>query len=194
MPILQRNPNSTFPVKRLLPLLALLVLTLMLASGLFNGDEKKHSHSRMLGYTLRDFQIPSLLDGGIISPQGWRGKIVLVNFFASWCEQCVTEHPVMMRLSQTSKVEMVGIAWRDKPEKTRQWLVDHGNPYHHVGIDEKTSTTITFGLTGVPETYIIDPKGVIVYHHNTPITDEVIDNEILPKIAELQEKYASGAD
>ncbi len=163
----------------------MLLLALFLAFGLFgSGDEIKKS--RLIGYNVSDFSIPTLDNKSVITPDLWKGKVVVVNIFASWCEPCTIEHPALMRLSQSQKVEIIGIAWKDKPEKVAAWLKERGVPFHHIGVDTDGKITFGFGLTGVPETFIIDKKGKIAFNHKAPIDEEMVDDVILPMIEFLR--------
>ncbi|MGE3714021.1 MAG: redoxin family protein, partial [Alphaproteobacteria bacterium] len=185
MRILKPDPESRQKYMRLLPLLLLLVVVLLLATGVFNRDDDYVPESRMVGYTPMDFTIPSLM-GDPLTPKAWQNEVVLVNVFASWCEPCAIEHPLLLKLAQSGKVKIIGIAWRDTPENVRQWLIDRGNPYHYIGLDEKGATTLALGLSGVPETLVIDRKGVIVFHYKSAIDEQMINQKIIPKIEELQ--------
>lgn len=110
---------------------------------------------------------------------------VLVNFFASWCTPCLAEYPLIQALSKRGDVLLYGIGWNDTADNLSAFLGEHGNPYTHVGLDEAGRTAIAYGITGVPETFLIDPQHRIVYHLRGPLTQEAIDTRILP----LLEKY-----
>lgn len=189
MPILPNNPDTRAQLMRLAPLIVLLLFSLLLASGLLNQSDKAPKESYLIGNHVTDFTVPSLTGGAAITPELWKNKIVVINLFASWCEPCVAEHPALMKLAQSGKVEMVGIAWRDKKDDTIAWLKKHGNPFHHIGLDTSGKTSIVFGLTGVPETMIIDHKGVIAYNHKAPIDEEMVDTVIIPMIEYLRERH-----
>jgi len=83
------------------------------------------------------------------------GKPVLVNFFASWCTPCLAEHPLFMRLAQREGAVILGIAWKNKPEEARAWLKKLGDPFLYAGADFDGKTGLDWGLSGVPETYLI---------------------------------------
>lgn len=171
---------------RILPLIVLFFLSLLLAAGLFNSGDDNPKESRVIGLNVSDFTIPTLDGKANVSPKHWLGKVVVVNIFASWCEPCAAEHPVLMRLAKTGKVEIVGIAWKDKPENTAGFLKKYGVPFHQIGSDAKGDTTLAFALTGVPETYIIDQQGKIAYNYKAPITDKMVDEIILPMVDYLR--------
>lgn len=111
---------------------------------------------------------------------------VILNVFASWCAPCRIEHPIWMRLAQRREVPIYGINYKDRPQDARGWLNRHGNPYTRVGAlpEDKAATGIELGISGVPETYLIGPDGVIRLKHNGPVTGKVLRNKILPKLDE----------
>jgi cytochrome c biogenesis protein CcmG/thiol:disulfide interchange protein DsbE len=175
---------------KVLPFLLMLVVSLALAFGLL---EKESDSSDKKTISLVGDQIPlfSLSFWNMppqpfdFSPQIFQGSVVMINVFGSWCKPCAVEHPVLMKLAATGKVNMVGIAWRDTEDAVTEYLKKHGNPYKLVGMDEAGQVTVPLGLTGVPETFIIDRQGVVIYHTNQPITEEVAMNTILPLIEKV---------
>ncbi len=115
------------------------------------------------------------------------GEVALVNFFASWCLPCRAEHPLLMELAKSGDVRVLGINFQDRPEDARRWLGEFGNPYERVGKDDRGRTAIDFGVSGVPETFIIDRKGRIRYRHVGPLMADDIKDRIVPKIRELSQ-------
>ena len=99
------------------------------------------------------------------------GKPVLVNFFASWCAPCLAEHPLFTRLKEREGATIIGIAWKDKPEATRAWLAKLGDPFAQIGFDQDGKLALDWGLSGVPETYLIDAQGIVRLHFRGPITE-----------------------
>jgi cytochrome c biogenesis protein CcmG/thiol:disulfide interchange protein DsbE len=189
VPILPENETTRRQLLALSPLLALLLLSAFLATGLLD-TEPRVKESRIIGFDITDFDVKSLTSEDSFSPALWKNKIVVLNIFASWCKPCLVEHPVLMRLSQTGKVEMLGLAWRDTPENAAQWLNKHGNPFHHVGVDPGGKSSFALALTGVPETYVIDQYGKIAYHYKSAVTDEIVDEIILPMVQKLRNTNA----
>ncbi len=113
------------------------------------------------------------------------GRVVVVNFFASWCVPCRVEHPVLMGLGPSANVPVVGIAYKDKPDDAVGFLNEYGNPYVAIGLDETGRTGIDFGVYGVPETYVVDKRGIIRLRHVGPLTAESVAREILPVVRAL---------
>ena len=114
-----------------------------------------------------------------------RGRPVLVNFFASWCVPCIEEAPVLMDLHRAGVV-LYGIAYKDKPDATDAFLARHGNPFVRLARDLAGRVAIDWGLTGVPETYLIDPQGIVRWRAVGPLTPEAISAELQP----LLHRYA----
>lgn len=112
-------------------------------------------------------------------PQDWIGRPYIVNFFASWCVECRGEHIQLMTL-QNEHVPIVGIALEDKAPALAKLFAKEGNPFVAVVDDAKGRTSIDWGLTGVPETFVIDAKGIIRLHYVGPMTDRVIARDVLP--------------
>ena len=108
------------------------------------------------------------------------GKPMLVNFFASWCTPCLAEHPLLLRLKEREGVAIVGIAWKNKPEEARAWLAKLGDPFTAVGTDYDGKLSLDWGLSGVPETYLIDASGIVRLHYHAPITERDLNETILP--------------
>lgn len=173
---------------RMAPFAALLLLSLALALGLCSHDNTQEQDARMVGTQIVGFDVPTLMDPRLrLSPGSWRGRVAVLNIFASWCESCVVEHEALMRLAKTGKVAIYGLAWKDKAVNVSPWLTAHGNPYQLIGIDEYGSATIPLALTGVPETFVIDKNNVIRYHKGSPLTDDDV-NTILALVEKLDER------
>lgn len=113
-------------------------------------------------------------------------EVTLVNIFGSWCVACAAEHPFLTKIHQSGEVPIHGIDWRDDPNKGAAWLQRHGDPYDRVGLDPDSAVAIDFGVTGAPETFVVDAKGVIRYKHTGPITEADWTRTLLPLIKELR--------
>ncbi len=131
------------------------------------------------------FALAGLDGGGSLQLEALKGKVTLVNFFASWCEPCRDEHPVLMRLVKDGQTSLYGIAYKDKLEDAERFLKQLGDPYRTVGLDESGRTGIDFGVYGVPETYVIDKEGRIRLRHVGPLTDADVAQQLLPLLKEL---------
>lgn len=150
-----------------------------------HGDMPDEIQTVMLDKPAPDFTLPPLVEGAAgLSSADLKGKVTLVNFFASWCVPCRAEHPLLSQLAG-SKVQLVGIAYKNKPEEATAWLDGMGDPYKVVAADLDGRVAIDFGVYGVPESYLIDREGRIRYAWKKPFTPDEIQRKLLPLIAEL---------
>jgi cytochrome c biogenesis protein CcmG/thiol:disulfide interchange protein DsbE len=174
------------------PLLIFGALVLMLSFALQKGDPSKLP-SALIGKPAPAGDLPPLAgltrDGGVPLP-GFsradlaRGHVSIVNFWASWCVPCVEEQPLLVRLSQlNSNVALYGINYKDQAVNARRFLGRYGNPFSAVGVDADGRAAIEWGVYGMPETFIVDGRGVIVYKHVGPLSPESIEKKIIPAIA-----------
>jgi DsbE subfamily thiol:disulfide oxidoreductase len=148
------------------------------------GDMPNDIKTVLIDKAAPDFTLPALVAGSPgLSSADFKGKVTLVNFFASWCVPCRGEHPLLAALSD--KVTLVGIAYKNKPEEAINWLAAMGNPYQVVAADLDGRVAIDFGLYGVPESYLIDREGRIRYAWKKPFSPDEIRDRLLPLIAEL---------
>lgn len=116
-----------------------------------------------------------------------KGRVSLVNIFGSWCVACVAEHPYLMKIKAQNIVPIMGIDWRDDPVQGALWLQKNGDPYDRVGADPAPGhASVDFGVTGAPESFIVDKEGRIRYKHVGIIDDRVWGEILLPIIRELQ--------
>ena len=113
------------------------------------------------------------------------GEISLLNVWATWCPPCIQEHPLLVDLAKKEDVNIVGLNYKDNEEEALAWLEDLGNPYDTVLFDENGMAGIDLGVYGVPETFIINKSGIVIYKHIGPLTENDINNIIMPKINEL---------
>lgn len=114
------------------------------------------------------------------------GAPTVVNVFASWCIPCRDEHPLLESLKAETGIRMYGINHSDAPENARSFLAELGNPYDAVGADRDRRVSIDWGVYGVPETFLVDAQGVIVYKHVGPLTQRAIETELKPAIEKLK--------
>jgi DsbE subfamily thiol:disulfide oxidoreductase len=133
------------------------------------------------------FDLPPLTKNGKhFSNADLKGKVTLINFFASWCLYCRAEHPYWSALTD-KKVVLVGIDYKNDPVEAVEWLDKLGNPYALVAVDREGHTGIDFGLYGVPESYLVDKQGIIRFKLAGPVTPDVIEQQLLPLIKELNQ-------
>jgi cytochrome c biogenesis protein CcmG, thiol:disulfide interchange protein DsbE len=177
-------------VKRLLIPLALFVaLAGFLAVGLTRDPHELPSP--LVGRPAPAFNLPRLASTSAgrpsrFSPADMKGKVWMLNVWASWCVSCKQEHPLLLELARTSVVPLVGLDYKDGRAEAQQWLAQHGDPYLLSAADADGRVGIDYGVYGVPETYVIDRAGTIRHKQVGPLTPEVLRVTILPLIRELQ--------
>lgn len=124
-----------------------------------------------------------------------KGGVMLVNIWGSWCVACRIEHPVLMEIAARGDVPIMGIDWKDEPGAGAAWLEKWGDPYAQIGDDADGRVSIDFGVTGAPETFVVDHNGRIRYKHIGPITEQFWREDIEPVIERLKDEAAvAGAD
>ena len=168
----------------LLPMVLFLVLVLYFAVALRPGYDPHVLPSAMLDKPAPAFSLAGLREGGM-SRGSLAGQPAVINFFASWCAPCRVEHKTLMRLARDGRVRLHGIAYKDKPEDAARFLAQLGDPYRGVGMDRDGHVGLDFGVYGVPETYVLDKAGIIRKRFVGPLTDAVVEREILPLLKVL---------
>ena len=130
--------------------------------------------SNLLNKNVPNFETESLLKNkNFVSSKEFGNEIVLVNFFATWCKPCRDEHVYIKRFSNKSGIRVIGINYKDASDNTIEWLKDVGNPYSDIPVDKNGRIAIDWGVYGIPETFIVNSKGVIKYRHVGPITKKI---------------------
>lgn len=170
----------------ILPLLVVIGLIALFWRGLDPARNPASLSSALIGKPVPAFTLAGLAPGQPgLRDTDLRGQVTVLNFFASWCAPCRAEHPLLLELSKETKIRLVGITYKDKPVDSVRFLSELGNPFAAIGADESGRIGIDFGLTGVPETYIIDREGIVRYRLPQPIDPKRLADEINPLIAEL---------
>lgn len=168
----------------LLPLILFVALVGFLAVGL--KRDPREVPSPLINKPAPAFSLPQLHEPGqTISVAQMRGKVWLLNVWASWCVACRQEHPVMIEFAKQNIIPVVGLNYKDQRKDGLEWLQQFGNPYQVSAFDEKGRVGIDFGVYGVPESFLIDKQGVIRFKQIGPITPEVINSKLMPLIAQL---------
>ena len=125
-------------------------------------------------------------EGGF-STADLKGQVTLVNVWGSWCVACRAEHPFLVELTEGKTIPIYGIDWRERsPTDGPEWLRRLGNPYLKIGYDPESHAAIALGVTGAPETFVVDKKGVIRYKQIGPLLPEVWQQTIAPIVEELR--------
>jgi len=169
----------------LLPLAIFIVLAAFLYRGL-SLDPKKVP-SPLVGKPMPEFSLPRLKNpAASISDTDLKGKVSILNIWATWCVSCRAEHEVLLQLAKSGKVDIYGLNYKDERAKAQQWLVQLGDPYVANAFDADGRAGIDWGVYGAPETFIMDRQGIIRHKHIGPLTIEILNEQILPLIEELQ--------
>ena len=168
----------------LVPLVCFLVLLGFLAAGL--RLKPREVPSPLVNKPVPTFRLPTLADPAQqLSPQDLRGKVWILNVWASWCVACRDEHPVLVDFAKAGLVPLYGLNYKDKRPDALGWLAKFGNPYQQSLSDLDGLVGIDLGVYGVPETFVVDRTGVIRYKHIGPVTPEVLRDTIIPLIGQL---------
>jgi cytochrome c biogenesis protein CcmG/thiol:disulfide interchange protein DsbE len=173
-------------VKRLfyvIPVAVFAALAFLLYIGLFQGPPSELP-SPLVGKPAPAFSLPALdAEAQPFSrSELGAGRPVIVNFWASWCAPCRIEHSTLQALAARKGITLYGVDYKDTPEKARAFLSELGNPFGKIDRDQEGRVSIDWGVTGVPETFVIDSKGTIRVHYAGPLDDQVINRLILPAI------------
>jgi cytochrome c biogenesis protein CcmG, thiol:disulfide interchange protein DsbE len=171
------------------PLAIFAVLALLFAFALRSGDPSKLP-SALIGKRVPEIgfaALDGLRDGthtvpGFSAAELAAGKVTVVNFWASWCVPCVQEHPVLGLIKQRTGTPVFGVNYKDQTSQARRFLGRYGNPFTAVGVDADGRGAIEWGVYGMPETFVINGKGEIVYKHVGPLSAESLETKVLPAI------------
>ena len=162
------------------PLIILFVICLFVLIYLVSGKNPNKPPSALLNKDTPLFKSVSLYDDKtFINNESIKNKKVLINFFASWCAPCKVEHPLIFELAnENPDLYILGFNHKDKKEDAKKYLKDDGDPYNFVGIDSDGLIALEFGVFGLPETFLINEDGKIIYKYMGPLTEKIIKDEI----------------
>ena len=175
---------------RLLPLAGFLLVVALLGFGIWwnQSHDIRAIPSPLIDKPAPTFALPLLDDPSkTVGSKELAGAPYLLNVFASWCFACREEHPILVAEGKRLGIKLVGFDWKDDPADAKRWIAQFGNPYDVIVADVPGNVAIDFGVTGAPETFLVDAKGVIRYKYISPITPAVIESELLPRIAAMKE-------
>jgi cytochrome c biogenesis protein CcmG/thiol:disulfide interchange protein DsbE len=168
----------------LIPLVLFVVLVVFLAIGL--GRDPHEVPSPLINKPAPDFKLTQLRDPSkTFSAAELRGRVYLLNVWASWCVSCRDEHPLLMEYAKTGAIPIYGLNWKDRREDALSWLAEFGDPYVLSVSDTDGRVAIDYGVYGAPETYLVDQNGVIRFKQIGPVTEDVWKTKILPMAQEL---------
>lgn len=151
------------------------------------GRDAGRIDTQLLEKPLPEFSLTALDDEQrLITQDALKGDVHLVNIFGSWCAACTYEHPVLSAIADSGEVDIIGIDWRDNRDAAKRWLTRYGNPYADIVFDPDSELAFDLGVTGAPETFIVDKNGVVRYKHTGIITADDWRTKLRPIVMELK--------
>ena len=188
----QQVTSEAAPQRRsflmLLPLIAFMALAAIFWFRLSDSDPSRIP-SALIGHPAPQTALPALeglsSNGAQVpglDPAAFKGKVSVVNVWASWCVPCHDEAPLLSELAKDNRIELIGINYKDTADNARRFLGRYGNPFASVGVDGNGRAAIEWGVYGVPETFIVGRDGNIAYKLVGPITPDNIDNVLKAQI------------
>lgn len=181
------SKDLTLKKSLLIPLGLFLLLVVFLALR-FGLRDPHYLPSVLVDKPFPEFELRDLADE---SRRRTRADLVgatsLVNVWATWCANCLVEHPVLMKIADEERVPLYGVNYNDDPNKARAWLERHNDPYRFSLVDNRGTLAIDLGVYGAPETFVVDRRGFIRYRHVGPVTAKVWQEELAPLLALLRD-------
>lgn len=171
-------------MNRLVALIPILALLGLMGIGVFllAREQARETFSEgRIGRPAPAYRLAALDGAEPVASAAREGRPYVINVFASWCPPCRAEHPQLMAL-QAGGVDIVGIAYKDRPENTQRFLTELGDPFAEVGMDADGRVGLDLGIIGPPETFVIAADGAIVAVHRGPLTPEAVEEIILPAL------------
>lgn len=166
-----------------LPLGLFAALLIVLFVGLVHSPQKNIIPSPLVGKAAPQFSIPNLVSGAApVSNAALRGHWSVVNVWGSWCVTCRDEHSTLLMIKQQGVVPIIGIDWNDTPANATNWLQQLGDPYQQVGQDPNGRVAIDWGVYAAPESFLVNPQGIIVYKEVGEITPDIWREQFLSRI------------
>jgi cytochrome c biogenesis protein CcmG/thiol:disulfide interchange protein DsbE len=168
----------------LLPLGLFILLAAVLAIGIRHSRDKGIIASPLLGKPAPQFSLPSLTDPAReVRSADLKGHWYLFNVWGTWCGECRQEHDMLLEVRRAAVVPIIGLDWKDDDAQALSWLTQLGNPYQSVATDRSGREAIEWGVYGAPETFLVNPQGIIVYKHIGALTPDTWAREILPRVS-----------
>ncbi len=171
-------------------LIVLIFVAIIVAFYVLVGQDKTKLPSQLIDREIPKFQVEDLLlPGKIRTEADFKGKITLLNVWASWCPSCYVEHPYWKQYAKNDDLTLVGLNYRDSKPKALKFLSEQGNFFAWNLFDKNGRLGIDFGVYGAPETFIIDQSGKVRYRHVGVVTPEVYNGTFLPLIEKIKKGF-----
>lgn len=169
----------------LLPLLIFVLMIILFKIGL--GKDPNLLPSILVDKALPPFSSASLLQANeLVTNNSLKGKVTLLNVWATWCESCRIEHPLLIDLAKTHSIQLYGLNYKDEQHVALNYLNKMGNPYRNIIYDPEGKVAMQLGVYGTPESFLIDKKGIVRYRYVGPITLDVLEKDLLPRIKKIE--------
>jgi cytochrome c biogenesis protein CcmG/thiol:disulfide interchange protein DsbE len=166
-----------------IPLVIFALLCVVFGVALKRAPDKQFVKSALIDKPAPDFVLPDLLKpGSTVDSRQFRGRWVLINVWGTWCFECRAEHEQLLTIQRSGKVAVVGLNYKDKDDAARSWLAELGNPYEAVAVDRESRTALDYGVYGAPESFLVNPQGIIVHKVVSGITPALWRDKLLPMI------------
>ena len=197
-------PQENRPKSRSVSRYALALIPLLIFGGIaataakmlydqdFHGKNIAEIPSALIGTKAPSLNLPPLEGSNLpaLTDEAVKGKLTLVNVFASWCIPCRDEHPLLKQLAKDGRLNIVAINYKDKNENALRFLGELGNPYHAIGVDPNGKAAIDWGVYGIPESYLVAPDGTIIYKRVGPFDDISLKEGLFPAMEKALGKAA----
>ncbi|MCZ8178623.1 MAG: DsbE family thiol:disulfide interchange protein [Rhizobium sp.] len=167
-----------------LPLVVFVSLAGVFLTQLQSGRDVSEIPSALIGTKAPALELAALegSERPALTTAAISGKLTLVNVFASWCVPCRQEHPILLELSKDTRVNVVGINYKDRNDNALRFLGELGNPFSAIGVDPNGKAAIDWGVYGIPESYLVGPDGTILYKKVGPFDADSFQTELMPAI------------
>jgi cytochrome c biogenesis protein CcmG/thiol:disulfide interchange protein DsbE len=167
----------------LVPLAVFAAVVVVLIVGINDSHDVGVLKSPLVGHQIPDWQLPTLTDPTkSLGSRQLRGQWYVLNFWGTWCYACRAEHPMLLQAQRDARVMIIGVDWRDENADALDWLAKLGNPYSQVVTDQSGNTAIDLGIAQAPESFLVNPQGVIVYKEPGVITPASWKREFLSRL------------
>jgi len=173
-------------MKKYIPISLFVLLVALLGFGLTN--DPKEVPSPFIDKSAPEFNSSRLYSDEKISTSMMKGQVWMLNVFASWCPSCRSEHDLVNYYAGVSNIPVIGLNYKDEQNDAKDWLKQLGNPYTAIALDPEGDIGIEWGVYGTPESFIIDKKGMIRHKQIGPISEQALNDIIIPLVAKLEKE------
>jgi cytochrome c biogenesis protein CcmG, thiol:disulfide interchange protein DsbE len=185
---------NRYTVRFTVPLLLFAALVVVLAIGIKESPDKDLIPSPLIGKPAPAFSLPSLTNPSQrVSSAQLRGHWYLFNVWGTWCVSCREEHSMLLKIRAAGVIPLIGLDWKDANSDALSFLQQAGDPYQSIAVDHDGTEAIMWGVYGAPETFLVNPQGIVVYKCIGPITDETWQDQILTRLPLSRTAAAAGS-